>query len=91
MSRRKKLTIVPFPAPPPKVETWEPAAMVQNFLDEITAGTAKPTKMMIVWFSENPETGRLIPHRWFAGSVNHADEIALLELAKAMAIEDWKS
>lgn len=62
--------------------------MLEAFLAEVKAGTAAPTKMMILWFSETED--RLKPHRWFAG-MTHADEIALLELAKQIGLEDWKN
>jgi len=67
---------------------WSGEQCVEEFLGEIKSGKIKPTKLMILWFSEG-EDGRMRPHRWFA-NMSRTEEIALLQLAIQMGIEDWK-
>jgi len=84
------LKVVPLSSKSGNSQVWSGEQMVAEFLADIQRGKIAPTKMMILWFSEDPDTGRMRPHRWFA-QMNSRDEIALLELAQHMAIEDWKS
>lgn len=68
---------------------WSPKECVAEFAADVAAEKIVPTKVMILWFSEDPETNRMRPNRWFA-NVSHAEAIALLELGKHIEIADWR-
>ena len=82
------LKVVPLSSKSPNCNVWSGEQCVQAFLDDIKAGTIAPAKLMILWFSENPD-GSLKPNRWFA-QMNSCEEIALLEMAKQIGLEEWK-
>lgn len=63
--------------------------ILEEFTGKVKAGTIRPDKLMIFWLEASPD-GRLVPHRWQAGC-ERADEIALCEMAKLLALEDWKA
>lgn len=90
MAKKKKrpFALVKFPARTPAIK-WTPVEMVEEFLADLKANKETPDRMLIVWFSAEAD-GSLRPHRWYAG-MTRADEIALLELAKQIAMDDWRN
>lgn len=67
---------------------WTGEECVAELLDAIRSGAVHPDKLMILWFSHEAD-GSLSPHRWFA-NMTGVEEVALLELGKKIAIEDWQ-
>ena len=90
MSDKHSLKVVPIATRSNSPNSWTGEQCIEDFVESIKAGKIDPAKVMIVWFSKDLLTGALTPHRWFA-QVNKAEEIALLELAKQMAIDEWKT
>lgn len=94
MNKKKKkplpdhLKIVPIATKSDNCATWNGEQMVSEFLGDIKNGSIKPTKMLIVWFSEDAD-GMLRPHRWFA-NLTKSEEVAMLVLAQHIAIDDWR-
>lgn len=91
--RKKKplpdhLKIVPISTKSDNSATWTGEQMIQTFLDDIKSGAIDPQKIMIVWFSVD-ERGAMRPHRWFA-NLTKIEEVALLQLAQQISIDDWK-
>lgn len=88
MSQPTPLKIAPISQKSTNCYTWTGEQCVATFLADIRAGTINPAKIMIVWFSQDAD-GSLHPHRWFA-QIDRCEGIALLDLAKHIAIEEWK-
>lgn len=88
MSDDPKPKLVEFPRPEPTVESWSPEDCVAEFLADIRSGKARPAKILVAFFEEKDD-GSLVPHRWYAG-LPRIQEIALLEILKQMAVEEWR-
>lgn len=84
----RSLKVVPIARKADNSATWSPEQCIAQFLDDIRSQTIAPTKIMILWFETLPN-GNLRPHRWFA-NVSSCEEIAMLELGKHIAIDDWR-
>lgn len=82
------LKVVSFASKALSSTAWSPEQCIAEFLADIRAAKIAPTKIMILWFSEDQD-GRLRPNRWFA-NVSSCEEVAMLELGKHIAIDDWK-
>lgn len=67
---------------------WTPADALRSALEDIEAGTINPEQMVIHLFEET-EDGRW-RHHYYAAGVTHQEHVAILEMAKARALEDWR-
>lgn len=81
--------VVPISTKSQNCDVWTGEQCVAEFLADIKAGNAKPVKLMILYFEENPD-GSLKPRRWYA-KIDKKEEISLLVLAQHMAVEDWRN
>lgn len=66
-----------------------PEQCVAECLDDIRSGAVKPVQLIVCFFEEL-EDDRLRPG-YYVANMSRAEHISLLELAKARAIEDWRS
>lgn len=82
------MKIVPIASRSTSAFSWSAEQCVSEFLADITTETVKPVKLAILWFSEDAD-GSLTPHTWKA-QLDRAEEIALLEVAKLKAIDEWR-
>ena len=82
------LKIVPISSKSQNSATWSGEQCIAEFLADIRSGKIAPAKILILWF-EQDANGSLRPHRWFA-NVTSVEEVAMLELGKHIAIEEWK-
>lgn len=70
-------------------DSWTPLQLLESFVTDVKAGKTVPEKIMLHWMEANPN-GTSSPRRWQAGC-SRSEEIAFCELAKLMAMEDWKA
>ena len=78
-----------FPEPA-EAEAYDPVAAARrlalDFIAALDAGKLTPRCLALMFVNDE---GRLVPELWQTGS-SHAEQIAFLELAKRMVIEDWR-
>lgn len=77
------------PIRPETPAVWTGLQLLEEFVAAVKAAKTTPDKLMIFWLEATPD-GRLLPRRWQSGC-ERADEIALCEMAKLLAMEDWKA
>lgn len=83
--------VTPFrPKAAEVVETWSPLQLLEELVAEVKAGTVNPQAMAIHWLESTDNGTRSRPRRWQCG-LSRAEEIALLEMSKLLALEDWRS
>lgn len=63
--------------------------MAEEFIQDIASGEAKPIRAMFL-FTEDAGNGRVRTRRYYC-NIDTNQIISLLELAKTMEIEDWRS
>lgn len=86
--RRPALTVIHAPIRPVP-DPWTPVTLLEEFVAKLKSGEIKCSKGLMVFFLEESENGRRRPHYWTTG-LGEAEIIGFCEVAKAMAIEDWR-
>ncbi len=82
------LKIVPIASKHPSGDAWSPVQLLEEFLADVKAGKIAPIKLSLQYVEVTP-AGSWLPRSWQAGC-SRSEEIALLEIAKTNAIQDWK-
>ena len=67
---------------------WTPADALRDALKDIEAGTIAPEQMVIHLFEETEDARWR--HHYYAAGVTYQEHVALLEMAKAATLEDWR-
>jgi hypothetical protein len=90
LEQQKHLRVLPMPVKTEQQPFTGPIDCITQFAEQAKDGTITPTQALILWFSKDPNTGIITPHRWYA-NMSTVDVIAMCELTKHMEIEDWKA
>lgn len=88
MPTTPRLKVVPIASKSSSSASWSPVQMLDEFVADVKAGKETPAKMMIFYLVDDG-AGGWTPRTWFA-NCSKVEEIALCELAKARAIDNWK-
>ncbi len=68
---------------------WSPVTMLKHLIQEIESGLVEPEKMIVHWFTK--DNGKDQGHGFAISNTTFTEHIALLEIAKVHALEDWMS